>query len=213
MDFATLTIILLRITAPLIILRSPLWGIAIAGVLDYVDYSIYGHLPIYQPLDKALDLYYLALCLVASTSWANTLLTRVLAGLFLARAIGVFLLIATGTEWVLLLFPNVFEVLFIFALVFKSLTGHTDFLRSSLDRWVVGTALVIPKLTQEYTLHAAGSSQALLPALVEVLNDLPEVIGALLWLLLPATALAYTLTTSGHRPRMQEIDHAAQKLK
>lgn len=194
MEIATL-IILLRLIAPLLILRHPLSGVVIASLLDYIDFNFLGSLSFYQPLDKALDLYYLTLCLYVALSWRDIWLRRWLIGLYLWRVIGVFLLLATQLEWVLLVFANVFEVAFIFAAVYRRLTGSERLFATTSDILLISLGLTLPKLTQEYVLHIAPLYPHLLPPAFTAALHLPQLFGAALWLFLPLLTLGYAINT------------------
>jgi hypothetical protein len=103
----------------------------------------------YQRIDKGLDFYWYVFALIYSTrfSFFNALLF-----FFLFRALGTILFFLKKDRKFLVLFPNIFENLFIFYIViytFPSLPISVKTGLSSLDL-LISTGL---KMIQEYILH------------------------------------------------------------
>ena len=129
----------LRMLIPLVILKRPLLGLFACMAVDFFDFST---LPLqtpddynmYQIWDKILDTYYLVFAAYIAYTWKDKTVAR-LALLALAyRAIGVLLFIGYEERTILLLFPNLFESLFIFYLVFLKYRV-VDFKGSIIEIW------------------------------------------------------------------------------
>jgi hypothetical protein len=144
-----------RVATSLPVLRWPLAGglLAIGGDLadlllrDLVDL---GGLGDYQLLDKALDQVYLALFLVVALRW-DGIERRVAIALYLYRLAGSLLFILTGERAVLFLFPNVFELWFLFVAAVHHLPRP---LRWTPARVAAALAVLTAlKLVQEWALH------------------------------------------------------------
>lgn len=139
-------VMVVRLITPILILRQPLLGGIICVVLDYVDYDLIRwfapeYLGDYQLIDKWLDLYYLLFEVYIVTLWKDQVFKRVTLGLFIFRLVGIVLFEITQDDKLLFLFPNFFEVMFLYYLIFKG-------------RWPVILVLVfIWKIWQEYYLH------------------------------------------------------------
>lgn len=139
-------VMLVRLIVPFLILRHPLLGGILCIVLDYVDFDLIRwfnpeFLDAYQSLDKWLDLYYLSFEAFVVYLWKNLTLKKAILGLFVYRVLGIILFQTTGNEVILFLFPNFFEVIFLYYLIFKG-------------RWKAILGLgVIWKVYQEYYLH------------------------------------------------------------
>jgi hypothetical protein len=144
-----------RIATALPVLRWPLAGglLAVAGDLadvllrDLVDLGGVGD---YQLLDKALDQVYLALFLVVALRW-DGVERRVSIVLYLYRLVGAVLFAISGERAVLLLFPNVFEVWFLFVAAIHHLPRPVPWTPGRLA--AVLTILTAVKLLQEWALH------------------------------------------------------------
>lgn len=150
-------ILLLRIIVPLSIVRFPLVGGLISIWLDGLDWQTnFFNLPDlhhnYQPLDKALDIYYLTLEVYTVHWWRNRLANRVAWSLYIYRLAGVILFELTKIRLLLFIFPNIFEGFFLFYLGAKTLLGKEPRLTFRLTAVGVGV-LTILKLIQEYPMH------------------------------------------------------------
>ena len=141
---------------PLTILRWPLLGALLAilaDTLDIVIFSIWGF-PTwgYQELDKILDLYYLFLEVLVVQRWL--LFERSVAScLFAYRLIGVALFEITSTRFLLFVFPNMFEMYFLFVLIAARFAPAYVLTPLRTLAWLA--FLLIPKMLQEYLLHWA----------------------------------------------------------
>jgi hypothetical protein len=144
-----------RIATSLPVLRWPLAGglLAIGGdladllVRDLVDLGGVGD---YQLLDKALDQVYLALFLVVALRW-DGVERRVAIALYVYRLAGSLLFVVTGERAVLLLFPNVFELWFLFVAAIHHLPRPLRWTPARLA--AVLAVLTALKLAQEWALH------------------------------------------------------------
>lgn len=150
-------LILARLILPLLILKYPLIGGAIAIYLDNLDWhtkDIFNLQPFgdYQSVDKLLDLYYLSLLALVARSFKDILMRNIILGLFFYRAIGVFLFELTDNRWLLFVFPNIFENLFFFYYIVIKTASYTP----KISPPVLGLMLIIvtlPKMLHEYSVH------------------------------------------------------------
>jgi hypothetical protein len=155
-------VVLARLMLPLLIPRAPLVILA-ALVLDAADQTIFQTFTElnttetgpYQGLDKALDIYYLAIAYMAMLrNWTSDAAIRIGQTLFIYRLVGVTLFELSDTRALLLIFPNTFEYYFI---AFEAWRLWRDPARRSARFWLL-VALgiwVLIKLPQEYWIHVA----------------------------------------------------------
>jgi|SRR3989344_1537358 len=152
----SLELILLRLLAPLFILRWPFFGMILAIFADNIDWMLttfttdadYNN---YQRMDKLLDMYYLSLALYVSTNWKNVLAKHTSVLLFIYRSIGFILFEATQIRLLLFFFPNLFEFFYLFYQGYKSATDTYPKIAKHLTLILV--PLLILKLIQEYSAH------------------------------------------------------------
>lgn len=179
--------LVVRLIVPLTILRWPLAGGLLSIAADTCDiliFNIWGFPPWdYQRFDKALDVYYLTLELLVVQRWLPAVgqpwlpFERSLASaLFAYRLAGILLFEATGWRPALLLFPNLFEVYYLLVLGLRLVArGGGPRLAPAYPltpRRTFGwlAILLLPKLAQEYLLHAAKVLDDLV--LFDVISDL-----------------------------------------
>jgi hypothetical protein len=160
---AALGVIVLRLVVPLTILRWPLAGGLLSMVVDALDVVLVDALakvlgeagefgPLYAQIDKWLDLYYLALEAWMVRRWPEPLIRRVTLGLFAWRLAGVVLFELTVLRPLLLVFPNLFENVYLYVLVARR--WFPRFVPATARGVaIVLVALLIPKLVQEWVLH------------------------------------------------------------
>lgn len=150
---------LLRFLVPLSILRWPLGGVLASIAADVVLSDAVpvsgGSAREYQVWDKVLDTYYLAIAAYVSRWWSDPASRAVAAFAFAYRAVGVVLFITTGTRYLLFLFPNFFENFFVFYLAFRKLSRDDRLFTSSAMGAAVLVSVLVPKLAQEFFMHAA----------------------------------------------------------
>jgi len=150
-------VLALRLTVPLTILRWPLLGGILAIVADTVDILIFQMFGFpdfveYHQADKLLDSYYMALEVVVVQRWLP--LPRTVATLLFAyRMVGVLVFELIDARAALLLFPNLFEMFFLFHLASARVAPAYRLTARDASAWLV--VLLIPKMAQEYTLHYA----------------------------------------------------------
>ncbi len=150
-------IILARLILPLSVLKWTLIGGVISIWLDNIDWHIkilLGIQPIgdYQLIDKFLDMYFLSLLVIIASKWSNGLIKNVALGLFFYRFLGFVLFEITQVQWVLFLFPNIFENFFYFLIIVKRIA----IFEPVFSRKMIGLFLLlvsIPKIMQEYSFH------------------------------------------------------------
>jgi hypothetical protein len=149
-----------RLLLPLAIPRFPLPGILAALLLDGLDQTIFQqftNLPLagYQGYDKALDIYYLTIAYISTLyNWQDRFALRLGRFLFYWRLVGVALFEVTQVRWLLLVFANTFEYVFIF---YEACSVRWDPRRLNNRALVAATALIwiAIKLPQELWLHVA----------------------------------------------------------
>ena len=202
-DFIWLTAV--RLLGALLILIVPLPGLWLCGHVDRWDWSLLGmasasahEQQVYQYWDKSIDTFTLAMALVVALTWSDVLVRRLAIATFAWRAAGVVIFMATGHREVLVVFPNVFERLFFFYLVFRLLSRRDLMLRGSMDAVVVMVALTLPKIADEYFVHVAArpwQTMTLLPAAIST-PDREYWVWMPIMLALPAAAMARMLLRS-----------------
>lgn len=152
-----LVVIIIRFFVPLAILRWPLAGFIAALLADNFDVAILSvfhtqDFSLYNPIDKWLDLYFLAIAFYTSLRWPNTLAKKTATYLFVYRLVGVLLYEITGLRMLLLIFPNLFGSFFIVYLLQKAILKR-DLITTKKRLIGLLIILLIPKLIQEYLLH------------------------------------------------------------
>lgn len=159
-DLILLLVIGVRLGVPLLIPRFPLPSILVCLVVDAADQTIFQNntdlsLDNYQGYDKALDIYYLTVAYLSTfRNWTDGFAQRVAAFLLFYRLVGVVAFELTDQRWLLLVFPNTFEYVFI---AYEAVRTRWDPTRLS-HRQVLGlTAFIwiVVKLPQEWWIHVA----------------------------------------------------------
>ncbi len=154
------TVIAVRLLAALPVLRYPFEGFIVALEVDKWDWywlaagsqSDASQIA-YQEWDKVLDLVVLAMGLLASRVWGDGMVRRLLAGTFVLRVVGVVAFLLTGQGWLLVVFPNVFENLFLMYVVFRLVSERELMLDGRRSVLLITLAALLPKLVEEYFLH------------------------------------------------------------
>jgi hypothetical protein len=147
----------IRIAGSLPVLRWPLAGGLLAIAVDLSDLLLrdvldLGGIPDYQAFDKWVDQVYLGAFLVVALRWAGPE-RAVAVGLYLFRLVGFLAFELTGERALLLLFPNVFELWFLFvAGIHRFRPGFTW---RPVTTVAVLAVLVAIKEFQEWALHGA----------------------------------------------------------
>lgn len=146
--------IILRLTIPLFLWQNPVSVTVLATLADTCDGATLSLLSdikreTYQRLDKILDHYFFTVALIYL--WGKPLFLIFLF-FYLLRLCGIALLYITGSERVLLFFPNVIEFIF-FLYAFTLWQPQYLWLLSEKNLYFsVGTATII-KAIQEYLMH------------------------------------------------------------
>jgi hypothetical protein len=191
MDEAAVVMLVLRLLVPLLILRFPLIGVILSAGIDVVDYTYLGNLADYQLLDKLLDTYYLSFAAITVLKWKDVVARKIALAAYAWRILGVLLVILTDQRWLLVIFPNFFEPLFVFYLLYVFLSKNNKLFTS---RWIViitVAVLLIPKLIQEYILHIYQPAPALAPQWITYIVDHFAWFAAPLYILPPALVLGW----------------------
>ena len=199
-----LLFISLRLIVPIFVVRFPISTILASLWLDFNDFTYIGHFEHYQIIDKWLDLYYLAWCLYASRRWLDTRAKRIALYLFVYRFIGCALLTITNREEVLLIFPNVFEMFFIFFILYRRLSNCDYLLHSWRQTILIVSSLLLPKLVQEYGLHVKPLHPELTPDWFQSILNLPALVESILWISAPIAVLTYYVIRSRSSPTIND---------
>jgi hypothetical protein len=152
-----LVIALVRIAGSLPVLRWPLAGGILAVLVDLSDLLLMdvldmGGVPDYQRLDKLLDLFTLATFTVVVLRWRGP--DRWVALTLLGwRLVGFVAFELSGERWLLLVFPNVFEVWFLLVAALHHRWNPVPWTPPSLVGALAG--LLVVKEIQEWALHGA----------------------------------------------------------
>lgn len=156
---ASLIVTLIRLVAPVAILRWPFWGALGAVVADTFDFTILnviGNGPLggenYQRFDKLFDVYTLFFFLYAASKIDDVRVRKILTVLFSWRILGVFAFEATGIRQFLFFAPNIFEYFYLLVFgvkQFKLPISLDD--RKSLA--VLFLIAAVPKIVLEYVMH------------------------------------------------------------
>lgn len=155
-------VIVLRLLIPFTIFRWPLLGGLLAFTADIYDFVILNKFgwpgflnsDIYQPIDKALDLYYFSFEALVAARWKDILARRTAVVLFLWRMVGIVIFELTGFRKALFFAPNIFEYFYLGFLSIKKI--NPAFLMQK--KWLITILVVIavPKFILEYILHFQG---------------------------------------------------------
>jgi hypothetical protein len=149
---------LVRIAGSLPVLRWPFAGGLVAVAVDFADLFVRdglgaGAIGDYQAVDKWLDQVYLGAFLLVAVRWPDP--ERAIAvGLYLGRLVGFALFELSGDRFLLVVFPNVFEVWFLLVAALRRRLPPGARLAWSWRRlaFAVGAATSL-KLGHEVALH------------------------------------------------------------
>jgi hypothetical protein len=159
-ELVVFLIVSIRLGVPLLIPLFPLPAILVCLVVDAGDQTVLQNhtdlsLDGYQGYDKALDIYYLSIAYASTIrNWTDGFAQRVMAFLWYYRLVGVVAFELTDLRWLLMVFPNTFEYVFI---AYEAVRLRRDPTQLN-HRQVIGlTAFiwVFIKLPQEWWIHVA----------------------------------------------------------
>ena len=155
MSLEELIIAIVRIVGSLPVLRWAFAGAWIAILVDLSDLFLRNLLDLggvsnYQSFDKWLDQVYQALFLVVALRWRGPA-RSVAVALYVFRIGGFIAFEASGARWILIAFPNVFELWFLFVASLPHWWPQFEFSRRNVALALV--PLVALKVFQEYVLH------------------------------------------------------------
>ena len=159
-DAVFVGVVLLRFAVPLLIPRYPLPAVLACLVIDAADQTIFqaftdDPLEGYQAYDKALDVYYLAIAYCsAMRNWRDPVAFSAARGLYLYRLVGVTLFELLHWRWLLLVFPNTFEYVFIAYEAVRTRWNPMRLTAAAVLGMVVAIWVVV-KLPQEWWIHIA----------------------------------------------------------
>jgi len=145
----------IRILGALPVLRWAFVGAIIAILVDASDVFLMnlidlGGLGGYHEFDKWADQAYAVTFLIVALRWRGTA-RNVAVGLFAYRAVGIIAFEATGERALLLVFPNVFELWFLFVASLPHWNPNFAFTPRRALCW--GAPLLAAKECQEFVLH------------------------------------------------------------
>lgn len=153
-----LLIFLVRGGVPLLILRWPFWAGLLciaADAFDSIIQDVLGVEPLeghYHQVDKAFDIYYLAIEAWVALHWDDALARLAALVFFSLRLLAVVLFEVTDERWLFFIGPNIFENFFLF--VAGMLTLDPAFrVRSPLMLAAIVAFVGAPKVLQEYVMH------------------------------------------------------------
>ena len=147
-----------RFIVPLLIPRYPLPALLASLLLDAADREIFElfttvRLENYQSYDKALDIFYLAVAMLAALrNWVSFTALRIARFLLYYRLVGVALFELFDLRPLLLVFPNTFEYFFIAYEVIAARWSPGRLTRRQLLLLAAGIWVLI-KLPQESWIH------------------------------------------------------------
>lgn len=150
-----------RLLIPLLVFRFPLPTILAALVIDAADQTIFQqltdlNLDNYQSYDKALDIYYLSLAYLSTLrNWANPFHANVMTFLWYYRLVGVLVFELTHERWILLVFPNTFEYVFICYEVVRVAWNPAVHISHRGMIYLTAFIWIFVKLPQEWWIHVA----------------------------------------------------------
>lgn len=144
-----------RVAGSLPVLRWPFPGALLAILIDLSDLFMMnlihlGGVRDYQEFDKYLDQVYMLAFLIVALGW-DPVTRLVAAGLYLFRLAGFALFEVYDDRDILLLFPNFFEVWFVFIAGVRFF--RLDFRGHTLLLSIVAALLLAVKVFQEYAIH------------------------------------------------------------
>jgi hypothetical protein len=150
-------VILFRLFFAVFVIPFPLFGGLLSATAEFIDLNILMMVepeafPVYQYLDKTLDLLYLGLEAYIASTWKNKLVRNTVLVLFFIRFIGTILFYVIKDPIILVIFPNVFEWFFLTALILMKLNKDQFLTKKSNIFDTVGILLFV-KLVHEYYLH------------------------------------------------------------
>ena len=152
----------LRVLVSLSVLRWAYVGGWAVILIDMADYHMVNLLSLvglsldlpgisnYQVFDKALDQVYMIVFLIVALRWQTTARSVALS-LFLFRLVGILIFAVTGFRVVLLVFPNVFELWFLFVASLPHWRPQFTFSRRNVTLALI--PITVLKEIQEFALH------------------------------------------------------------
>lgn len=191
-------ILLLRLVVPIFILRFPLVAFIMSLHLDAADHQYFNVLnhpqfQSYQLLDKLLDTYMLTFALIVASGWKEATARRLAFISYFYRLLGVFLYLRQPNPLYFFIFPNFFEIFFLFYLLFRLVQKQAPLFLNSRSYLVIIPLLLFPKILHELT-HLTEISGL---AWATLLNQYRTPILAAAYLIFPLAALSWRLKQKG----------------
>jgi hypothetical protein len=170
---AIIVVGIVRILGSLPVLRWPFAGGLLAVLVDLSDLVLLGLLSPgfgvdnYQSFDKYVDQVYMVAFLVVALRWTG-IERNVAIGLYVFRLAGFVAFEITGERFVLLAFPNLFELWFLVVAAVHARHVEVRWTRLQLAA-VLGLALVVKEI-QEWAIHGARLFDSLYA--IDVIRDI-----------------------------------------
>jgi len=153
------TFILLRIFFPITIFYIPLIAIISSLLLDTFDAEFASRSSIchskYEIIDKILDFWWYFWILIFSLVYFKGFIFLLFI-LFIYRAIGTVLFLRTKKRYLLFIFPNLFENVFLLLFATRYYHWVKFITQDNILYFIIGISLL--KLIQEFWLHIAKIS-------------------------------------------------------
>lgn len=153
-----LVVFVVRLFLPFFIFSFPIVTVLLSYFVDMIDGDLLESFvglkrKTYQKYDKLLDSWWLSF-IMAYIYFNNIPYYGWFLWLFLYRMFGVLLVMINGSEWLLFVFPNVFETFFVIYLFFPQWFGlEVGSLRDPIPLFIIITVIT---LIREYWLHIAN---------------------------------------------------------
>ena len=148
--------VLLRLIFGPAIFIAPRITALVSFMLDWVDGELFKRAGYarnqYSFYDKLLDYYWYIWILIYIFA-NNVPFKDFFVFLFLFRTLGQFLYMKYKKEYLLLLFPNIFEIFFIYYLIVRLFGSYSLFFLSPPILWISLLVILIFVLVREYILH------------------------------------------------------------
>ncbi|MBI3342903.1 hypothetical protein HY032_01990 [Candidatus Gottesmanbacteria bacterium] len=150
---AVWSVTIARLLIALFIFANPLWGLILSVIADWIDKHILMFttgitLSQYQLWDKNVDWFAYVVELSVATTYGLYLPFFLL---LFWRFIGQFMFLRTHKRWIFILFPNYFEVAFLWLVVFHQRKFTIDISTDPASFWLV--VLLVAKQIHEIYLH------------------------------------------------------------
>jgi hypothetical protein len=170
---ALLIIFFIRLASAAAMLFFPVFGYFLTLIADSIDlwimvifnssFSIH-----YNLIDKSLDLITLSVALIISLKFSK-LSKNTSIFLYAWRLLGFILFFFTSNKTFFLFFPNIFENFFLFCIIQRKFFPKFEVTKKNL--WIILILVAIPKIFQEWLLHASGNDMKIYGWIVDAVEN------------------------------------------